>query len=127
MHVHSMAEIAQPCEAPDEVSIGAGDARRFGRRWRVADGTHARARLFIFHGTHEHGGRYQALADGLSDVDAHIASFDSRGHGESVGKRGDADGLAQLSDDLMVQLRHAVEVVQPKRVIVSATPWGARC
>jgi len=80
--------------------------------------------LFIQHGLGEHGARYQAMADGLDDLDAHVVSFDARGHGESVGKRGDANGIAQLADDLMVQLTHAIEVFQPKRVIVLGHSMG---
>ncbi|MCP4501670.1 MAG: alpha/beta hydrolase [Deltaproteobacteria bacterium] len=80
--------------------------------------------LFIQHGLGEHGGRYQTLADALDDVDANIASFDSRGHGESVGKRGDAEGLAGLAADLQVQLDLAIERFQPKRVILLGHSMG---
>ena len=55
--------------------------------------------LVVHHGLGEHGGRYTSLVRHLGDLPAHIWAFDARGHGESTGIRGDADGIEQLASD----------------------------
>ncbi len=60
----------------------------------------AKATFVIHHGLGEHGGRYDSLVKGITDLPVDIWSFDARGHGESDGPRGDAQGLSGLADDL---------------------------
>lgn len=59
----------------------------------------AQALLLIHHGLGEHAGRYEMLAQGLGDLPVDIWAYDVRGHGQSHGKRGDADGVDGLALD----------------------------
>jgi len=58
-----------------------------------------KATMVIVHGHGEHAGRHQTIVDGIGDLPLDIQSFDLRGHGESQGGRGDAEGLDGLADD----------------------------
>jgi acylglycerol lipase len=71
--------------------------------WPLPEGE-AKATLLIHHGHGEHGGRYESLVKGLKDLPVDIWSFDVRGHGESDGPRGDAQGLQGLAADLEMLL-----------------------
>ena len=58
--------------------------------------------LIVFvHGLGGHAGRYDRYVSHLLPLNAHIWGYDQRGHGESDGKRGDAEGLAHLAADLV--------------------------
>jgi len=65
--------------------------------WRAP--SKAKAALVVHHGLGEHAGRYEMLAQGLGDLPVDVWGFDARGHGESVGKRGDADGVEGFAKD----------------------------
>lgn len=84
----------------------------------------AEALLFIHHGLGEHAGRYQSFADGLDDLNVSIASFDARGHGESVGKKGDAPGWAGFSEDLLEIFPVIVDMVGAKKVALMGHSMG---
>lgn len=59
---------------------------------RYKSPTPAKLALFIHHGHGEHAARYQSIADGIGDLPVDIWAWDLRGHGESVGPRGDVAG-----------------------------------
>jgi alpha-beta hydrolase superfamily lysophospholipase len=68
----------------------------------------AKAAIVLHHGLGEHAGRYEMLAQGLGDLPVDIWTYDARGHGESVGKRGDADrieGFARDFDEMLPLLK----------------------
>lgn len=82
--------------------------------------------LMIHHGVGEHALRYQTFADNLlHDVNVNMVSFDIRGHGESDGKRGDADGLGGLASDFEEVLHHFVDEYAPQHVYVAGHSLGA--
>jgi acylglycerol lipase len=87
--------------------------------------TKSRTLLAIHHGLGEHSGRYESFARHLVDLPVHLWSYDLRGHGESTGKRGHADGLPQLADDFEALLPVMMERAQADQVIVLGHSLGA--
>ena len=79
------------------------------RRWlSIPAGMHPKAMLFLFHGTHEHCGRYQDFALNCTSRGIHVYACDFHGHGEREGVRGDFGGLDDAiaeSIDLVVSER----------------------
>jgi acylglycerol lipase len=68
----------------------------------------ATAAIVLHHGLGEHAGRYEMLAQGLASLPVDLWAYDARGHGESVGKRGDADrveGFARDFDEMLPLLK----------------------
>ena len=83
--------------------------------------------LVVIHRGHEHSGRLQDLVEGLELPDYHAFGFDARGHGESPGRRGDADSFAAMVRDLdsfvqMIARRHGIPI---EKVAVIANSVGA--
>lgn len=58
--------------------------RIFCRQWLCKDPAKARANLLIAHGMGEHSGRYQRLAETLTDAGFNVLAPDLRGHGMSL-------------------------------------------
>jgi len=115
--------------APPEALAGAPEASRITARsgdvFRVLTWP-AEPQLpvvLVQHGLGEHGGRYQALADGVAGC-ARVVSFDSRGHGHSAGVQGDAEGIDQLADDLEVVLDHVRSTLQPRALVLYGHSMG---
>lgn len=63
------------------------DTELFYRTWHPNDQPSAKA-LILFHGGHEHSGRFQDLVERLALEDVSIFAWDARGHGRSPGRRG---------------------------------------
>ena len=84
----------------------------------------ADAVLVIHHGLGEHAGRYQAFADGLADRNLSIVSFDARGHGESVGRKGDGGTFSTLADDFIAIFPHLVESTGGTKVALMGHSMG---
>ncbi len=62
--------------------------------------------LVIFHGGHEHSGRYETFVNEL-DLDGFtVFAWDARGHGRSPGKRGDAEHFHRFVEDADDLMRH---------------------
>jgi acylglycerol lipase len=85
----------------------------------------ARTALVVHHGLGEHGGRYQVFADRLADLPVSVVSFDLRGHGESSGPRGHADGLEGLAADFQTLLPGLLGEVGAERAVVLGHSLGA--
>ena len=88
------------------------------RRWTTLPGgpsTTPRAHLFLFHGTHEHCGRYAEFADRCNQRGILVFSFDFHGHGLREGIRGD---FGKLDD----AISEAIELVNSERAAAPATP-----
>lgn len=81
--------------------------------------------VIVHHGLGEHGGRYASLADGLGDAPAHVWSFDARGHGESAGKRGHADGIDEFARDLHALVPTLLEQAGASRAVLYGHSMGA--
>lgn len=92
------------------------------RTWKVAG---ARTALVVHHGLGEHGGRYRTFVDALAGLPLSVATYDLRGHGESSGKRGHADGLAALAADFDALLPTLLAEVGATRAIVLGHSLGA--
>lgn len=56
--------------------------------------------LFLVHGLGEHSGRYEELAKIFTHNGLAVFAFDHRGHGKSEGKRGHAQSIEQLVEDV---------------------------
>lgn len=85
----------------------------------------AKTALVIHHGLGEHIGRYTSVVEALGDLPLTIWGYDARGHGESDGKRGHADGLDQLADDLHTNLARVREQTGVESVILMGHSMGA--
>lgn len=70
----------------------------FGRRWET-DGD-PRAVILLVHGLGEHCGRYEHVAQMLTDNGYSLISFDLRGHGKSGGQRGHASSFEDFMKDI---------------------------
>lgn len=70
--------------------------------WRPNSETEAV--LFIVHGLGEHSGRYEEMATTFTDQKISVFSFDLPGHGQSEGRRGHAQSLGQLIEDIELAL-----------------------
>jgi acylglycerol lipase len=92
------------------------------RSWKVEG---ARTALVVHHGLGEHGGRYRTFVDGLAGLPLSVVAFDLRGHGESSGTRGHADGLAGLASDFDALLPTLLDEVGAERAIVLGHSLGA--
>lgn len=86
------------------VSIHEGrwrDPRRNLTLWyRLYQPSASQGLVLIIHGFGEHGGRYDAFAQGLAQRSLSVACPDLRGHGRSAGQRGDVAQWADYLDDL---------------------------
>lgn len=85
----------------------------------------AEALVVIHHGLGEHAGRYDSWVEGVADLPVDIWAHDARGHGESVGKRGDADGYDGMARDFDAFLKMVLERTGHERVVVFGHSMGA--
>lgn len=69
----------------------------------------ARRALILFHGGHEHSGRFQELVEALALEETAVFAWDARGHGRSAGERGHADHFMALVRDADEFVRHIGE------------------
>jgi alpha-beta hydrolase superfamily lysophospholipase len=60
----------------------------------------AKAHFIIVHGLGEHSGRYEHMAQGLTDAGIAVHAADLRGHGQSDGVRGHTPGMAAYVQDI---------------------------
>jgi alpha-beta hydrolase superfamily lysophospholipase len=79
-----------------QINAGKG-CKLYCRYWQANN--KPRAVLFIVHGLGEHSGRYEEFAGVLAKNDIATFIFDHRGHGQSEGKRGQAQSIEQLLED----------------------------
>lgn len=101
-------------------SIPAADGiELFYRWWLPANGQAqpASRAVLLFHGGHEHSGRFDELVAGLAAElpDHAFFAWDARGHGRSPGERGDAAHFMQLVRDAdcfvsAISQRHGIAV-----------------
>lgn len=81
------------------------------RTWLPAEG--AKAKICLFHGTHEHCGRYANLAHVLVKEGFEVYAMDHHGHGksdDSAGHRVDCQSFDHYIDDAEQFLREVVVV-----------------
>lgn len=82
----------------------------FYRAWHPGH-VHNKA-IVLFHGGHEHSGRFQDLVDKLALNEASVFAWDARGHGRSPGARGFADHFTDLVRDADCFVRHISNTYQ---------------
>ena len=80
--------------------------------------------VVIHHGLGEHASRYEAVGMRLVNMGFEVRSYDCRGHGQSMGKRGDADGIDGLVADFEEILPALIETTQATRVVVMGHSMG---
>ncbi|MEQ8846637.1 lysophospholipase [Botrimarina sp.] len=90
--------------APDELYV---------RRW--APPGPAGGLVVLVHGLAEHSGRYEWVAERLTDAGYAVFGYDARGHGRSPGPRGHADRYATLLDDLDRMIDRAADETRVER------------
>ena len=76
----------------------------FHRLWPALHPT--RKAVILFHGGHEHSGRFQDLVERLGREDISYFGWDARGHGQSPGRRGYAQSLRDITQDVHAFLQH---------------------
>ncbi len=76
----------------------------YGRYWQCAQ---PKGVLCIVHGLGEHIGRYEHVADYLTENGLSVYAYDQRGHGQSEGKRGHAASYEAVLDDVEEILKTA--------------------
>lgn len=81
--------------------------------------------VIVHHGLGEHIGRYSSLAAGLGDAPVHLWGWDARGHGETTGKKGHADGLDAFARDIHTLLPVVLEHAGARRVVIYGHSMGA--
>ena len=79
-----------------------GGIKLFCSSWKPIDPP--RAVLFIVHGLGEHSGRYDEMSSVFVAQYIAVFSFDLRGHGQSGGKKGHANSINQLVEDMEIAL-----------------------
>ncbi|HOO71087.1 MAG TPA: lysophospholipase [Spirochaetota bacterium] len=73
--------------------------------------------LLIVHGLGEHSGRYGNIIKKLEGKNVSIYSFDHRGHGKSMGKRGHIDSFNDYVNDLKIYIEH-IKLINDKLPLV---------
>lgn len=99
-----------------------GEPGHYERRWIVAD---AKAHVIIIHGFREHCARYDHIAEALNQRHLSVYSFDQRGHGKSLGKKGVVMRFDDFLDDLDKYLKHVQRDFLGQPVGVLAHSMGA--
>jgi len=70
------------------------------RGWEPEPESKPKAVIVLIHGLGEHVGRYEHVAQALTDAGYVTAGFDLRGHGKSGGARGHFPSLDAVMDDI---------------------------
>lgn len=65
--------------------------------------------ICIVHGIGEYGGRFDRVAEAFREKNMAVCALDLRGHGESLGRRGDCAPRSSVLDDVSALLRYAEE------------------
>jgi glycerol kinase len=76
------------------------------REWRPDSGP-LRGVVNLIHGIGEHTGRYEHVAQFLTDAGYVVAAFDLRGHGRSGGRRAYTPSYNAMMDDIALLLHHS--------------------
>jgi alpha-beta hydrolase superfamily lysophospholipase len=78
----------------------------------------------LVHGFGEHGGRYNYLAEALTDAGYALSTFDHRGHGHSPGLRGHVDHWEEFLDDIRASLGPAQALAPQKPLFLFGHSMG---
>ncbi|MGB0712431.1 MAG: bifunctional alpha/beta hydrolase/class I SAM-dependent methyltransferase [Gammaproteobacteria bacterium] len=98
--MHRQHRPANECQFPSW-----DDTQLFYRHWPATDEVGSDRALILFHGGHEHSGRFQELVEGL-ELPVHVFAWDARAHGRSPGQRGYARHFMNFVRDADAFARH---------------------
>lgn len=101
----------------------------FYRHWPAVDAAAGEPRqaVLLFHRGHEHSGRIAHLVDELDLPGFDFFAWDSRGHGQSPGERGDSPSFATSARDVQTFCDHigAAHQIDEANIAVVAQSVGA--
>ncbi len=100
---------------PESIRAAADDGSQY-QMWHWSSTGDTRALVLVVHGAAEHGGRYQAFAEQMSERGFAVVAVDHHGHGLSDGPRVSVKSLAQLTEGLRQMKRWAGQQY-------SSVPW----
>lgn len=80
--------------------------------------------VVVVHGLRDHAGRYEALAQALTDRGLLVVAQDHRGHGRSGGKRQRFDAIDQLQQDLQGAVERGRSLAPGKPVFLFGHSLG---
>lgn len=83
-----------------------------------------KAAILLIHGIGEHTGRYQHVAQTLTDAGFSITGFDLRGHGQSEGIRGHSPSYDAFMEDINTGLKIVRETQPGKPVFLYGHSLG---
>lgn len=86
----------------------------FYRAWHPAGKLKDKA-LVLFHGGHEHSGRFQDLVDRLALRNVSVFAWDARGHGQSLGRRGYSEHYMDVVRDADAFIHHITDTYKIPR------------
>ncbi|AJY74011.1 alpha/beta hydrolase [Paenibacillus beijingensis] len=86
----------------------AGGMLLYARTWQP-DSVSPEAAVCLVHGMGEHTGRYERVAQRLTDAGFAVLAYDQRGHGRSPGARGHAPSIDALAADAAAFIEAAGE------------------
>ncbi len=79
----------------------------YAREWQTE--SKPRGVICLVHGLGEHSGRYANVALKLTGAGYNLLTFDQRGHGKSLGRRGHTPSYATLMDDIDCFIRESLK------------------
>ena len=92
-----------------------------GFSWSLVDPSKV---ICIVHGIGEYGGRFDRVAEAFREKNMAVCALDLRGHGESLGKRGDCAPRNSVLDDLSELLRYAEKKYPGKPLVLYGHSMG---
>jgi alpha-beta hydrolase superfamily lysophospholipase len=96
----------------------------FYRRWPALS-RKRRGAILLLHREHEHGGRMAHLVNEMDLPEFDFYAWDARGHGQSLGERGDAPSFAHLVRDLQTFTDHLRATWQLEESDIAVIAQGA--
>lgn len=92
-----------------------------GVHWPVEDPEKV---VCIIHGIGEYAERYDRIAGMLNAAGFAVFSMDLRGHGDSIGKKGDCSPRSELLEDVSALISHASRTCPDRKIIIYGHSLG---
>ncbi|UAM97557.1 lysophospholipase [Polaribacter litorisediminis] len=93
----------------------------YGQYWQ---GENTKAVVVLVHGMGEHSGRYQHVAEKLTDHDFSVVAFDHFGHGKTTGKRGHNPSFEAVLKSISTTIEKATELFPNKPIFLYGHSMG---
>lgn len=78
----------------------------------------------IVHGIGEYGGRFDRVAEEFRNAGMAVLAMDLRGHGNSLGKKGDCAPRKSVLDDVSALIKHGQDMYPGKDIILYGHSMG---